>query len=379
MTHIMDGRLRRALLAPILMLLAACGSDEPAGTERAAGTEEKVLHVYNWVDYIGETTIADFEARTGIKVTYDVYDSNEILETKLLTGGSGYDVVVPAGPLLERNLSANVFLKLDKSKLPNLATMDPDIMRRAANHDPGNQHGFTYLWGTTGLGYNPAMIEKALGTRTIDSWAAVFDPAVAAKLADCGIAMLDAPHDVLSLARIYLGLDMNSETPEDLAAAEAVLMKVRPFVRYFDSSRHVNDLASGEICIAIGWSGGMLQARARGATAATPVEVAYAIPKEGAPIWFDMIAIPIDAPHPENAHAFLDYLMDPEVAAGITNLVQQPTGSAAALPFVDERIASDPAVYPTDEVMQRLQTYSAPSAEFSRQENRAWTRIRSGQ
>jgi len=360
------------------LLLAGCGGDRNE-THKDAGPEDKVLNVYNWVDYIGKSTLADFEAKTGIKVTYDVYDSNEVLETKLLTGRTGYDIVVPSGSNLERLVRYGVFLKLDKSKLPNLANMDPVIMQRVTAHDPGNEHAINYLWGTSGLGYNPDLVEKALGTRTIDSWGAVFDPAIASKLAQCGIAMLDAPADVLSLARLYLGLELMSEKPEDLAAAEAVLMKVRPYVRYFDSSKHLNDLASGEICIAIGWSGGILQARDRGAAAAKPVEVVYVLPKEGAPIWFDMIAIPADAPHPGNAHAFLNFLMDPEVSAGITNLVGQPSGNAASKALVDERLRNDPLVYPPDEAVQRLQLYRAHTQEFSRQLNRAWSRIRTGQ
>ena len=378
MKHDMSPGLRPGLLAMFTLLLAGCGSDRNE-THKDVGPEDKVLNVYNWVDYIGKSTLADFEAKTGIKVTYDVYDSNEVLETKLLTGRTGYDIVVPSGSNLERLVRYGVFLKFDKSKLPNLANMDPVIMQRVTAHDPGNEHAINYLWGTSGLGYNPDLVEKALGTRTIDSWGAVFDPAIASKLAQCGIAMLDAPADVLSLARLYLGLELMSEKPEDLAAAEAVLMKVRPYVRYFDSSKHLNDLASGEICIAIGWSGGILQARDRGAAAATPVEVVYVLPKEGAPIWFDMIAIPADAPHPGNAHAFLNFLMDPEVSAGITNLVGQPSGNAASKALVDERLRNDPLVYPPDEAVQRLQLYRAHTQEFSRQLNRAWSRIRTGQ
>ena len=254
------------------MALAACGGKKEAGTAtEAPAPEEKAVSVLNWSDYIGETTIADFQAATGIKVTYDVFDSNEVLETKLLAGRSGYDIVVPTAPFLERQIKAGVFLKLDKSKLPNLSNMDPEIMQRVAAHDPGNAYSITYLWGTIGLGYNPDMVKKALGTDTIDSWSAILDPVNAAKLAKCGITMLDAPTDVFGSVAIYLGLDPNSEKPEDLKAVEIALMKVRPHIRYFHSSSYINDLAAGEICVALGWSGDVLQARDRGAAASKPV------------------------------------------------------------------------------------------------------------
>jgi putrescine transport system substrate-binding protein len=373
------GKARHGIVAAALALLTACGGGQEQAASPESGSERDALHVYNFADYIGESTIRDFATRTGIKVTYDVYDSNELLSTKLLTGNSGYDVVFPSGWYIRRDLPAGVFLKLDKSKLSNLAKLDPAIMRFAETYDPGNQHAIVYLWGTTGIGYNPDMVEKALGTRTIDSWAAVFDPAVASRLAGCGIAMLDSGGDMLSLAKLHLGLDMNSQAPADLAAAKAVLMGVRPYVRYLDSSRYISDLATGEICIAVGWVNGVHQARTRGAQAATPVAVSYAIPKEGAPVWFDFVAIPIDTPNPDQAHAFLNYLMEPEVIAAVTNVVGQPNGNAAALRFVDKSIRDDPNLYPTTDVMQRLHTYAPYSDAYVRQMNRAWTQIQSGQ
>jgi putrescine transport system substrate-binding protein len=360
------------------LLVAACGGD--SGKEAAlAASEDKILNVYNWADYIGRTTIADFEARTGIKVAYDTYDSNEVLETKLLTGRTGYDVVVPSGNFLQRLIRTGAVLKLDKAKLPNLSHMDPEIMQFAADHDPGNAYGINYMWGTTGIGYNPALVEKALGTPRIASWNAIFDPAVASKLASCGISMLDAPEDVLDAARIYLKLDPNSEREEDLAAAEALLKSVRPYVRYFHSSQHVNDLASGEICVSLSWSGLMLQARARGAAASPPVPVAYAIPREGTTIWFDMMAIPADAPHPDNAYTFLNYVMEPEVIARISNEIGYANANVDSLPYVDEALRSDPGVYPTDDVRKSLHRSLLKSQAFSRLQNRAWTRIKTGQ
>ncbi|MSQ91354.1 MAG: polyamine ABC transporter substrate-binding protein [Gammaproteobacteria bacterium] len=366
------------LLVAAVVLLAACGGKKEEAAE-APKPEDKVLFVYNWSDYIGETTIADFEAQTGIKVTYDVFDSNEVLETKLLAGKTGYDVVVPSANFLERQIQAGVFLKLDKAQLPNLVNMDPDIMQRVALHDPGNEHSINYMWGTTGIGYNPDLVKKALGTDTIDSWSAIFDPANAKKLAKCGISMLDAPSEVMDSALIYLGRDPNSEKAEDLAAAEEVLMKVRPYVRYFHSSQYINDLATGEICVSLGWSGDALMARTRGGEATQPVNVAYSIPKEGAIMWFDMLAIPADAPHPNNALAFLNFIMEPQQAAGISDYVSYANGNSASLPFVDDGIKNDPSVYPTEEVKKNLHPHLAESQEFSRDLNRAWTKVRTGQ
>jgi len=347
---------RNGLTLAAAALVAACGSGDGKPAQDAAGTQAKVLNVYNWADYIGKSTIADFEAQSGIKVIYDTYDSNEVLETKLLTGNTGYDVVVPSGNFLERQIKTGAFLKLDKSKLPNLANMDPEITRFVADHDPGNQYGIDYMWGTTGIGYNPDLVEKALGTRRIDSWSALFDPKFASKLASCGISMLDAPEDVFEAARIYLGRDPNSEREEDLAAAEKLLDAVRPYVRYFHSSQHVNDLASGEICVSLSWSGLILQARDRGAAASRP-----------------------DAPHPENAYAFIDYLMDPPVIAKVSNEIGYANGNASATPLLDSALRSDPGVYPGKDVLKTLHRSRLKSQEFSRLQNRAWTRIKSGQ
>ena len=372
--------IRLGAVAAAAMLVAACGGKKEAEAGSAApGPEEKVVNVYNWSDYIGDTTIDDFEKATGIKVVYAVFDSNEQLETKLLTGRSGYDVVVPTAPFLERQIKAGVYQKLDKSKLPNLANMDPEIMQRTAAHDPGNEHAVTYLWGSVGLGYNPDMVKKALGTDTIDSWGALLDPAVASKLAKCGISILDAPTDVFGSVAIYLGLDPNSEKPEDLEAVEEALLKIRPYVRYFHSSQYINDLASGEICLALGWSGDVLQARDRGAAAAKPVTVRYVIPKEGGINYFDMMAIPADAPHPGNAHAFINYLLDPQVIAKVTNKVRFANGNAASLPYVADDIKNDPGIYPDAATRARLHPDLAETQQFSRDLNRSWTRVRSGE
>jgi putrescine transport system substrate-binding protein len=357
--------------------LSACGKKEEAAPTAAA--EEKVLNVYNWSDYIAEETVPEFQAKSGIQVNYDVFDSNEVLETKLLAGRTGYDVVVPSASFLERQIKAGVFMKLDKSKLPNLANMDPEIMERVGKHDPGNEYAVPYLWGTTGIGYNPEKVKAALGVDTIDSWAMIFDPENAKKLQSCGLTLLDAPGEVIDSALIFLGRDPNSETPEDLAAAEELLMKIRPFVRYLHSSQYIDDLANGEICVALGWSGDILQAQARGAEAATPVEVAYAIPKEGAIMWFDMLAIPADAPHPNNAHRIHQL---PDGACGhcrrqrLCRLRECQCGLVR-----DDRRggAHDPSVYPSPEVKAKLYPHLAESQEYSRLSTRAWTRFKTGQ
>ena len=370
------------LLAALALTLAACGGKKEEGEQAAAAPpppEEKVLNVYNWSDYIAEDTIPNFEKETGIKVNYDVFDSNEVLETKLLAGKTGYDVVVPSASFLERQIKAGVFMKLDRAKLPNLKNMDAEIMQRVALHDPGNEHAIPYMWGTTGIGYNPDKIKAALGTDTIDSWAAIFDPANAAKLKDCGVVMLDAPTEVFDSVLIYLGKDPNSESEEDLNAAQEVMMKVRPYIKYFHSSQYINDLANGEICVALGWSGDVLQAQARGAEAEKPVNVAYTIPKEGAIIWFDNLAIPADAPHPDNAHKFLNYIMEPAVVAAISDYVAYANGNAASFELIDEAVRTDPSVYPTPEVKAKLYPSLAESQEYSRVSNRAWTTVRTGQ
>ena len=360
-------------------LLAACGEVPEDAAPRQASAEEPVVNVYNWADYIGPTTLADFERNTGIRVNYDTYDSNEILETKLLTGRAGYDVVVPSLTNFERLARTGAFRKLDKSQLPNLANMDPWVQRNMAVSDPGNDFAVNYMWGTVGIGYVPKLVAKALGTPTIDSWSAVFDPAVAAKLASCGIALLDAPEDVFDSALVYLGRDPNSETAEDLAAAEAVLQGVRPYLRYIDAYRHVDDLASGEICVALSWNGQIIQARERGAAAVVPVEVAYANPREGSTLWFDAIAIPADAPHPGNAHKFLNFLMEPEVIAAISAQIRYANGNAAALEYMADGLKNDPSVYPSAEFVRSLHPVKATTQAYSREMNRAWTRVKTGQ
>ncbi len=360
-------------------LMTGCAAIILMTAAGVVSAEEAVLNVYNWSDYIAEDTIANFEERTGIKVNYDVFDSNEVLEAKLLAGNSGYDVVVPAASFLERQITAGVFATLDRSKLGNYGNLDATILARVAAHDPGNEHAVPYMWGTTGFGYNVAEVESIMSDAPTDSWRMLFDPDVVAELADCGVTLLDAPTEVFANLMGYLGRDPNSEGPEDVELFEKHLLEVRPHIRYFHSSQNINDLANGEICVAMGWSGDMLIARDRAVEAGQGVDIAYTIPKEGAVIWFDNLAIPSDAPHPENAHLFLDYMMEAEVAAAISNYVFYANANSASLPYVDDEVKSDPSIYPSDAVKENLFADLADSPAFTRLLTRAWTRVKTGQ
>jgi len=359
-------------------LLAACGGNGNA-KDQIAAPEERVLHVYNWIDFIGKDTIADFEAQTGIKVVYDTYDSVELLETKLLTGGSGYDVVFPPSTNTGQLANAGALKKLDKSKLPNLANLDPELMRQVALSDPGNMHAIAYTWGTVGIAYNPERVRRVLGTETIESWGVILDPENAARLAECGITMLASPYDVFEAVEVYLGTDPGNEDLQELASAEQALKRVRRYVRNFDSGEYPGMLATGETCIALGWSGVKRIARTRHDTSSEYAEVEYVIPREGAPSYFDTAAIPADAPHPGNAHAFLNFLMQPEVIADVTNTVGYANANPASAPFVDAEVRDDPFVNPGTEVRARLHPSRMHTQEYTRELNRAWTRVRTAQ
>jgi len=349
-----------------------------------ARAEEMQLHIYNWSDYIAPDTITNFEKETGIAVTYDVYDGNEVLEAKLLAGHSGYDIVVPsASPFMARQITAGAYLPLDKGKLPNLANLDPALVALAAIADPGNAHGVPYLWSATGIGYNVAMLERALGGPAAgamprDSLALLFDSTIAAKLARCGIELLDTPQEVIPAALAYLGIDPTSRELADLDRAVALLDEVRPFVRRFHSSQYINDLAAGDICIALGYSGDVIQARNRAQEAESGVEIAFRVPREGAQMSIDMLAIPVDAPHPDNAHQFIDYILRPETIAAITNSVSYPNPNRAATAFVMPEIRDDPGIYPPDTV-RRLFYMDRPAPHaYERARMRAWNRMKSG-
>ena len=345
----------------------------------ASAQSERVVNVYNWSDYIDPTVLEAFTKETGIKVRYDTFDANETLETKLLAGNSGYDVVVPTGYFLQRQIAAGVFQKLDKSKLPNLGNAWPVIMQRLAFYDPGNQYAVNYMWGTTGIGYNSKKMHEILGpSATIDSWDLIFRPEQLAKFKDCGIHMLDSVDDIMPAALHYLGLDPNSTQTADLDKAAALIETIRPDVRKFHSSEYLNALASGEICFVVGWSGDIKQAQKRAAEAKAGIAIGYAIPKEGAQMFFDNLAIPKDAPHAAEAHALIDYLLRPEVAAKNTNLVQYANGNLASQKLVDKAIIDDRTVYPDAATRAKLYTISAHDLKTQRVLNRLWTRIKTG-
>lgn len=377
--------LRYSLIASAL-LLAACGRQEAepaadASAPAATDAAEKVVYVYNWSDYVAEDTLANFEAETGIRVVYDTYDANEMLETKLMAGASGYDVVFPsARPFAQRHIQAGIYAALDKAQLPNLSNLDADVLEGLQDVDPGNQHTVPYMWGTTGLGINVAKVKAALGDDApLDSWSLLFDPANAAKLAECGIAVLDDEQETFAAALIWKGRDANALTGDETQVVTEAFQAIRPHIRYFHSSRYIDDLANGDVCVAMGYSGDVFQARDAAAEAENGIEIEYIIPKEGAVRWVDLMAIPADAPHAANAHAFINYLLKPEVSAGIVNYVSYASPNTAALPLVDPEIAGDPGVYPPAEVMAKLVDPVTLPQETTRERVRAWTGIKTGQ
>jgi len=341
---------------------------------------DEVVHVYNWSDYIAPDTVEKFEEATGIDATYDVFDSNEKLEALMLAGGSGYDVVVPSGTFLERQIGAGAYQKLDKSKIPNWKHLDKALLERVEAYDPGNQYAAPYMWGTTGIGYNIDMVRERLGEDfEVDTWDLIFDPEVASQLADCGISLLDAPSEIFPSARNYLGYDPNGEDEEGLQAALDMLMEVRPYIKYYHSSQYVNDLANGDICVAMGWSGDVYQARDRAAEADQGVRVDYVIPREGAVVWFDLWAIPADAPNPDNAHKWLNFILEPEINADLINYVWYASANATAKELASEEITGDPSVYPDEEVKAKLFPSVTNAQEYLRKQTRAHTRLKTGQ
>jgi putrescine transport system substrate-binding protein len=359
------------VVAAAVVLVAIAGG--------AAAQKGRVVNFYNWSDYIDPTVLDDFSRETGIKVRYDTFDSNDTLEAKLLAGKSGYDVVVPTGYFLARQIAAGIFQKLDKSKLPNLANVWPEIASRLASYDPGNQYAVNYMWGTTGIGYNVKAAREMLGeTASVDSWADVFEPAKIARFKDCGIHLLDSSDDIMPAALHYLHLDPNSSEPGDLQKAADLLLKIRPYVRKFHSSEYLNALATGEICFVVGFSGDIKQAQKRAAEAKGGVAVGYAIPKEGAQLWFDNLAIPKDAPDVAEAHALINYLLKPEVAAKNTNFIAYANGNLASQKFVDHAILDDRTIYPDAATMAKLYTITAHDQKTQRLINRLWTRIKTG-
>ena len=372
------------------VILAGCGggAKPPAqggGTGSSAapgggtgGAEEKVVNVYNWSDYVDPSVLEDFTKQTGIKINYDVFDANEVLETKLLTGHTNYDVVVPSAAFLPRQIQAGVYQKLDKSQLPNLKNLDPDRMKQIAVYDPGNEHSVPYMWLTSGPGYNVAKIKERMPDAPVDSLRMIYDPKVVSRFQDCGVSVLDAASEVVSTVLVYLGKDPSSQSVEDLKAAEVVLLSIRPYLRYVHSSRYIDDLANGETCLALGWSGDVKQARDRARDAGKGVEVKYSLPREGSTMNFDMLAVPADAPHPHNALVFINYLLQPDVAAKNSNLMKYANINTASTPLLIDAVKGDPNIYPPPEIQAKLVPEPPRSLEYQRLLTRTWTRFKTG-
>ncbi|AIC20308.1 Putrescine ABC transporter putrescine-binding protein PotF [Pseudomonas chlororaphis subsp. aureofaciens] len=343
----------------------------------ATAQAESKVSVYNWTDYIGETTLADFQAKTGTRVIYDVFDSNETLEGKLLAGRTGYDVVVPSNHFLARQVKAGAFLKLDRAQLPNWQNLDPKLLALLEQNDPGNQYSVPYLWGTNGIGYNVDKVKQVLGVDRIDSWAVFFEPENLKKLSQCGVSMMDSPDEVFPAMLNYMGLDPRSENPADYKKAEAKLLAIRPYITYFHSSKYVSDLANGNICLAFGYSGDVFQAANRAKEAKNGVKIAYSIPKEGSNLWFDLLAIPADASNPKEAHAFINYLLDPQVIAKVSAYVGYANPNPASQQFMDPELVNNPEVYPPQAVLDKLYISSTQSPQTMRLMTRAWSKVKS--
>jgi putrescine transport system substrate-binding protein len=363
------------------LLLSACGGGKSGSAAHSGGTADagRMLNLYIWTDYLAPKTLSKFEKQTGIKVNAAYYDTNEALDTKLLAGSSGYDIVMPTASYFERQIKAGVYLPLDKSKLPNLKNMDPQLMTKVAFHDPGNAHGVIYMWGTNGIGYNEKMVKELLPDAPLDSWRMVFDPKVVSKVAKCGVSVLDSPAEMMRAVFSYLGKDPNSQNPEDLAQGEAVLLKIRPYIRNINSSEYIEALANGNLCVAVAYNGDVMQARDRAQDANKGIEIKYSIPKEGTILWFDMMAIPKDAPDPESAYAFINFIMNPEVIAEITNFKGYANANAAAQPLVLASVKNDPGIYPTPELLPKLSVQLADSADQTRAITSVWQKFKTGQ
>ncbi|WP_415256893.1 polyamine ABC transporter substrate-binding protein [Sulfitobacter sp.] len=345
----------------------------------AQAQDNKTVNIYNWFDYFGETTLSDFQNQTGIDTVYDTFDSNEVLETKILTGRSGYDVVYPGSSYLARQIPAGAYQKIDKSLLPNLGNIDPEFMAILNEYDPGNAYAVPYTWGTTGIAYNYAEVEKRLPDAPIDSMQMIFDPEIVSQFQDCGVFIVDSPVQVVAAALNYLGKDPHSESVEDLEAAMALLKPIRPYLKHFNNGQVINDLASDGLCLAFTFNGDVGLAYVRAEESGTPVDLAYSIPKEGTDIYFDVMAIPVDAPNPVAAHAFINYILEPEVAAAVTNYIYFANANAAATEFVNEEVRNDPGTYPPAEMMEKLYPVIPHSPKYTRLLNRAWTKFKSGQ
>lgn len=382
MKRFRGGLLSMSMLCASALSLMSCGSRDsnaPHAQSAQKGGDQSALNLYIWADYMAPDTVASFEKLTGVKLRVSFFETNETLEARMLTGNSGFDVVVPTAPYLQRQIRSGAYLPLDKKQLPNLVYMDPAIMARVALNDPGNEHAVVYAWGTYGIGYNVKMVAEALPNVPVNSWRVIFDPRYAARLAACGINFLDAPAGVERLVLKYLGRNPNAPSAQDLADVEQILVKIRPYIRNIDSSIGAEALANGDICVALEYNGTVFQARHRAEDAKNGIKIAYAIPDEGSLLWFDMLAIPRNAPNVANAHLFINYLMDPRVIAHISNFIGNANANSAASPFLEPSIVADPAVYPPTDQQRRLFVQMEDSPDQSRAITRIWQRFKTAQ
>jgi len=363
-----------AAAAGFALCATACG-----GRTSAPGTQEQVLNIYNWADYIGHDTIADFERQTHIKVVYGLYDSNQTLEAKMLAGQSGYDIVSTTTAFYSRQIKAGAYLPLDRSKLTNWKNLDPAVLSIQGQADPGNRYAVPYLHAMNGLVYNVDLVKARMPDAPTDSLAMIFDPKVISRFADCGVTFLDSPEDVIQLALAYLHRDPNSRSVEDLHAAENLVMAVRPYIRTFDSNDYWHQLASKEVCLSIAWSSDYSVAQARADEDGTGAHLAFILPKEGSNITYNAFLIPASAPHPEAAHKFLNFILDPRVIADVTNDIHYGNDNLAARPYVRPELLRDPAIYPPPELKARLYLPAELGPEYDRLRTRVWTHIKTGQ
>ena len=365
---------------PALMALAAVSLVAISATWLAPDAHaDGELNIYNWSDYIGENTVANFEKEYNVKVRYDTYDGNETLEAKLVVGNTGYDIVFPSSSFFARQIKSGLYLKLDRSKLTNWSNLDQWVLKNQAAYDPGNVYAAPYMWGTNGFTYNVDMIKERLPDAPVDSLRMMFDPEVLAKFQDCGVSWLDSPEDVFPLALAYMGKDPLSQNPDDIVAATDMLMKARPFIRLFDSQQYLNSLPNKDVCMAMTWSGDYAVAAARAEEAGVEINLAYTVPKEGSNLWFDAMLIPKDAPHPDNAHLFLNYMMRPDVIADCTNYIGYANGNQASKPLISPDILNDQAIYPNAETQKRMFQSVVRDEAMQRVVTREWTRLKTGQ
>lgn len=344
----------------------------------AIADEERVLNIYNWADYIGKDTLADFESEYDIRVNYDIYESSEIVDAKLMAGHTGYDVVIHSAAFSARLMPAGIYQPLYKNKLSNLGNLDSRVLDLLAESDPGNRYAVPYMWGTTGFSYNVQMIKDRMPNAPLGSGDMIFKPEIVSRFADCGVSFLDSPTDVIPMALNYLGYDGNTTDLDEIAKAEAVLKSVRPYIKYFSSTKMLMDLPNKEVCVAMSWSGDYATAFMRAKEAGLDIELAYTIPQEGSVSWVDGAYIPSDAPHPNNAHLFLDFLMRPEVIAAISNQTNYANGNEAATPLVNPEIVNNPAIYATDRVLGQSTIQKLFPPKIERIRTRIWSRVKTG-